>query len=85
MNTHLQVDFPMELAVVLRMQEGEFGEEIKRLALVKLFELGKISSGKAAQILGITRIAFFDVLAKYGVDIYNDMNEKSLKNDINNA
>jgi len=32
MNTHLQVDFPMELAVVLRMQEGEFGEEIKRLA-----------------------------------------------------
>ena len=32
MNTHLQVDFPMELAVVLSMQEGEFGEEIKRLA-----------------------------------------------------
>ncbi|PIY10317.1 MAG: Fis family transcriptional regulator [Flexibacter sp. CG_4_10_14_3_um_filter_32_15] len=56
-----------------------------RLALVKLFEIGKISSGKVAQILGITRIAFFDVLAKYGVDIYNDSSEESLKEDINNA
>ncbi len=55
------------------------GEEIKRLALVKLFELGKIPSGKAAQILEITRIAFFDVLARYGVDVNNDVDEESLK------
>lgn len=85
MNTNLNIELPAELAIVLRMQEQEFAEEFKRLALVKLFELGKISSGKAAEILGISRIAFFDVLAKYEVDIYNDVSAETLKQDRANA
>ncbi len=85
MQAQVQISLPTELAVVLRMQEKEFGEEILRLALVKMFELGKISSGKAAQILGMTRIAFLEVLARYSVDWYNDINSENLKQDRNNA
>ncbi len=85
MNNNLNIELPAELAVVLRMQEKEFAEEFKRLALVKLFELGKISSGKAAEVLGVSRIAFFDILAKYEVDIYNDVSPETLKQDRANA
>ncbi|MCU0444928.1 MAG: UPF0175 family protein [Microscillaceae bacterium] len=81
----ISLNFPDDLAFSLKMQEAELGYEIKKLALVKLFELGKISSGKAAQILGITRIGFFDILAQYGVDVYNDIDTDSLNQDRQNA
>jgi predicted HTH domain antitoxin len=81
----ISLSFPDDLVFSLKMQEAEFGYEIKKLALVKLFELGKISSGKAAQILGITRIGFFDILTQYGVDVYNDVDGNSLKQDRQNA
>ncbi len=85
METQLQINFPLELAFNLRMQDEEFKHEIKTLALIKLFELGKISSGKCASILGISRIAFFEALAKYNVDMYNDVSEETLKQDRKNA
>ncbi len=79
MKTQFMVNFPAELASGLRMQEQEFAEEMKKLALVKLFELGKISSGIAAKALNISRIDFFDVLASYGVDMFNDIDAETLK------
>jgi len=45
--------------------------------------MGKISSGFAAQILGISRIDFLDRLAAYGVSAYADASE--LEADITNA
>ncbi len=59
-------------------------DEIKIAALAKLYELGKISSGKAAKLLGITRIEFLDLLGKYKVQISPDTEEELLK-DIENA
>lgn len=80
-----QIQFPEEMAFSLKMQEEEFAYEIKKMALVKLFELGKISSGKAAKALGITRIAFFDILTLYKVSIFNDADIETIINDKNNA
>ena len=65
------------------MQRGEFEREIKTASLVKLYEMGKISSGFAAKILGISRIDFLDRLAVYGVSVYADAAE--LETDIINA
>ncbi len=79
------VYFPADLAFALNMQNEEFAKEIQTLALVKLFELGKISSGKASKILNISRIDFFGVLAKYGVSIFNDISEETLTQDLENA
>ncbi|MCU0445279.1 MAG: UPF0175 family protein [Microscillaceae bacterium] len=85
MQQQFSVNFPADLAFSLKMQSDEFIQEMQTLALVKLFELGKISSGRAAKILGISRIAFLDLLGKYQVSIFNDINEESLSNDIANA
>jgi len=81
----IQVDFPTDLSFSLRMQKNEFEMEIRKMAIIQLFEFGKISSGVAARILGITRIAFYEMLSQYGIDIYNDLDSETLNEDIENA
>jgi len=70
----------MEVPDELKLKE----DEIKIAALAKLYELGKISSGKAAELLGISRIEFLDLLGKYKVQIEPDT-ERELLKDIENA
>ncbi len=70
----------MDIPDELKLDEEEF----KTAAIVKLYELGKISSGKAAKLLGISRIEFLDLLSEYKVQIQPDTEEEILK-DINNA
>ena len=79
----INISFPETLAFSLKMQEKEFEKEIKTVSLVKFYELGKISSGLAAKILGISRIDFLDRLADYGVSSF--ANEDELELDITNA
>ena len=64
------------------MSKDDFGKEIKVSGLVKLFELGKVSSGTAAKVLHITRIEFLELLAKYNVEF---LNSNDLNEDFNNA
>lgn len=47
--------------------EGGFGGRLA--ATVKLFELGRLSSGAAARLAGIPQVAFLSRLIDYGVDI----------------
>ena len=44
----LVVAYPEELPGLLKMTEEQFATEVRFLAAAKLFELGKLSSGKAA-------------------------------------
>jgi len=79
----INVSYPETLAFSLKMQSSEFEREIKTASLVKFYEMGKISSGFAAKILGITRIDFLDRLATYGVSIFAEADE--LEADLANA
>jgi hypothetical protein len=63
----ITIEYPCYLANSMRMSPDNFEKEIKISALVKLFELGKISSGTAAKVLHINRIEFLELLAKYNV------------------
>ena len=38
---------------------------------LKMFELGKISSGKAAELAGMSRVEFFEACGRYRVSIFN--------------
>lgn len=67
MASTIAISYPESLALSLKMGDKEFGQEMKTLSLVKLYELGKISSGIAAQMLGINRAAFLELLGKYRV------------------
>jgi len=44
--------------------------EIRLAAAVKLYELGRLSSGAAARLAGLARLQFLLTLADYGVDTF---------------
>jgi predicted HTH domain antitoxin len=70
--------------ISLKETTQEFSKDILMLAAVKLFELGKLSSGRAAQLAGMSRISFLQTLARYKVPIF-DLTEEELKQDMLNA
>jgi len=58
--------------------------EVKMLLAGNLYEQGKLSLGQAAQLVGLTKRAFIEVLGKYGFSIVSDSVE-DLHSDIKNA
>ncbi|MDR1211112.1 MAG: UPF0175 family protein, partial [Spirochaetaceae bacterium] len=48
MESQIAVSYPKTLAASLKMRDREFEREIKTISMVKLYELGKVSSGIAA-------------------------------------
>lgn len=85
MNGIIKIEYPESLAISLKLGIKEFESEIKASSMIKLFELGKVSSGTAAKVLGITRIEFLDMLAKYNVSIFSHYDSEELSNEIANA
>lgn len=78
----ISVDYPEFLANAMRLNRDDFGKQIKESALVKLYELGKVSSGTAARVLEITRIEFLELLNRYKVSF---LNSDDLEEDVKNA
>ncbi len=50
-----------------QFQEEEFLTQLKEDAMMKLFTAGRLSSGYAASLLGITRRGFLERLRKQGL------------------
>ncbi len=82
MSQVITIDYPDFLANSMRLNAHEFEKEIKLSALVKLFELGKISSGTAAKVLKISRVEFLELLADYKIGF---LESNDLKEDFKNA
>jgi predicted HTH domain antitoxin len=67
MSVTVNVVVPDGALSVLRTDPSEFGEELKRAAVSKWYEMGMVSQSKGAEILGISRSEFLDVLSRYRV------------------
>ncbi len=63
----LTIKYSDDILLSLKESKEEFEEEARYLLALKLYELGKISSGKAAKIAGISRVAFLLRMGKYKV------------------
>jgi predicted HTH domain antitoxin len=70
MDVTVTVVVPEGALSALRQGPLEFGEEMKRAAVAKWYELGVLSQSKGAEILGISRSEFLDLLSKYRVTPY---------------
>ncbi|MBI5407993.1 MAG: UPF0175 family protein [Nitrospirae bacterium] len=78
------LEIPDEILVSLKETPYEFSKDILMLAAVKLYQMGKLSSGRAAQLAGIPRVSFLQSLAKYGVPVL-ELTKEELRQDIENA
>src|SRR6266567_7484130 len=67
MSKTLTVEYPETLPDSLHMSQGEFEREARLAMAVKLFELGRVSSGQAAQLAGIPRVHFLYELGRFKV------------------
>lgn len=59
-------------------------KEAKMVLASKLYELGKLSLGQAAELAGYSKETFMELLANYGVSLFNYPPEE-LDEDIKNA
>lgn len=55
--------------------------ETKRFLAAKLYEVGKLSLGQAAQLAGLSKMAFSEILADYKVSLFN-YPSSDLENDV---
>lgn len=80
----LVIDYPETLPAALQRTPSEFEEEAKMAMAVKLFEMRRLSSGMAAELAGVSRVAFLLQLHRYGVPVIA-LGEEELKSDLENA
>lgn len=71
MTTQLTLTIPTDLPLLFKMSDDDFTREMQMLLAVKLFEMGKLTSGKAAEMAGISRVVFLHLLDRYGVPAIN--------------
>ena len=73
------------LTVKLPEQVTDVDEkEVRMIVAAKLFEQGKLSSGRAAEVAGITKREFIETVGKYGVSIFGTQPEE-LEQELENA
>jgi predicted HTH domain antitoxin len=63
----LTIPYSEELLLSLKESPEEFVAEARLLLAVKLYELGRISTGRAAELAGLPRVTFFFALSRFGL------------------
>ena len=67
----LEVKHPAGFEWAVHLSRRELNQSICLMAALKMFELGKVSSGKAAELAGMTRVQFLETCGQYRVSVFN--------------
>ncbi len=61
------INIPEKVLLAEKTDAEAFANELRVLAAVKLYELGRLSSGRAAELAGMSRVEFLLALGRYKV------------------
>lgn len=68
----MQITYPDELLTLTQLSQAQFEHLAHEALLVRLYGLGVVSTGKAAELLNISRREFLERLGAYGVSEFDD-------------
>lgn len=60
----IHIDLPADILLTLNKSQQELQQEIKYALAIRLYRHQKVTLGKAAQIAGLSRLQFEDMLAE---------------------
>ncbi len=61
------IDIPEQILIAEKVDEISFAHEMCVLSAVKLYELGRLTSGRAAELAGMPRVEFLMTLQRYKI------------------
>ena len=75
------MNLPEKTSLALKVPDEALGGELLLAAAVKLYELGRLSSGAAAELAGMPKPLFLAKLADYGVCTF-DLKKEELQREM---
>lgn len=78
MSKRLQVELEIPDDVVVNLQDDEIAAKAKEAFFMELLREHRISQGKTAELLGVSRYELFDLMSKYQVPVI-DLTLEELK------
>lgn len=80
----LEIAYSDELPDVVQLSGVDFERDLKMALASKLFELGRLSSGHAAELAGVSRVEFLRELSRFRVNAL-DWDTSEFSQEIGNA
>lgn len=72
----VSLDLPRDLLGALDVPEARLETRLRELIAIELFREGRISSGKGAELLGISKVEFIHLLGRHGVHYFTESPEE---------
>jgi len=69
MQEELTIPIPGEIRQMLNRTPEELARDMRLYMALMLFQLGKLSSGAAAEMAGVPRVMFLDLCAEYDIPV----------------
>ena len=63
----ITINVSEKILLAEKTDAASFARELRLLAAIKLYELGRLSSGRAAELAGMSRVEFLLTLSRYKV------------------
>lgn len=82
--SEVKLDLPDESFLALADDPESAAATVRLAAAVKLYELGRLSTGAAATLAGVPRTVFLTKLADYGVPTFR-LSKEELERDLERA
>lgn len=78
--SEISFSVPERSLLALKVSPEQAASELRLAAAMKLYELGRLSSGAAAELAGIPRCLFLSKLADYGIVTFR-LTEEELRSE----